>query len=142
MPELALHLLVLLADHHHPEGLRPGEVKREVQLLEYELLPGIVKHCTLLDAPCLHEVVAQLGKPLQELHGLLVQVELPLRVLPLVAEDEHDPGVELGEGGGHVPLPRLVEDGADEPQVEWVAGKGEYVPVVAAVKSILDKLLL
>ena len=50
-------------------------------------------------------------------------------MVPLVAEDEHDPGVELGEGGGHVALPRLVEDGADEPEIEGIAGQGEDVPV-------------
>ena len=50
-------------------------------------------------------------------------------MVPLIAEDEHDPGVELGEGGGHVALPRLVEDGADEPEVERVAGQGEDVAV-------------
>ena len=49
--------------------------------------------------------------------------------MPLVAEDEHDPGVELGEGGGDVALPRLVEDGADEPEIEGVAGQGEDVAV-------------
>ena len=50
-------------------------------------------------------------------------------MVPLVAEDEHDPGVELGEGGGDVALPRLVEDGADEPEIEGVAGQGEDVAV-------------
>ena len=49
--------------------------------------------------------------------------------MPLVAEDEHDPGVELGESGGDVALPRLVEDGADEPEIEGVAGQGEDVSV-------------
>ena len=49
--------------------------------------------------------------------------------MPLVAEDEHHPGVELGEGGGDVALPRLVEDGADEPEIEGVAGQGEDVSV-------------
>ena len=67
--------------------------------------------------------------PFEKVHGLLLQVELVLGVLPLVAEDQHDPGVELGEGGGDVALPRLVEDGADEPEVEGVAGQGEDVSV-------------
>ena len=67
--------------------------------------------------------------PLEEGDGLGVEAELVLGVLPLVAEHEHDPGVELGEGGGHIALPRLVEDGADEPEVERVAGQGEDVPV-------------
>ena len=49
--------------------------------------------------------------------------------MPLVTEDQHDPGVELGEGGGDVALTRLVEDGADEPEIERVAGQGEDVPV-------------
>ena len=63
------------------------------------------------------------------MNSFVVEIEFLLRVLPLVAEDEHDPGVELGEGGGHVALPRLVEDGADEPEVEGVAGQGEDVSV-------------
>ena len=50
-------------------------------------------------------------------------------MVPLVTEDQHDPGVELGEGGGHVALPRLVEDGADEPEIERVAGQGENISV-------------
>ena len=41
-------------------------------------------------------------------------------MVPLVAEDEHDPGVELGEGGGDVALPRLIKYCADQPQIEWV----------------------
>ena len=49
--------------------------------------------------------------------------------MPLVTEDQHNPGVELGEGGGDVALPRLVEDGADEPEIEGVAGQGEDVSV-------------
>ena len=57
-------------------------------------------------------------------------------MLPLVAEHEHDPGVELGEGGGDVSLPGLVEDGAYEPQVEGVAGEREYVPVVDGVGMV------
>ena len=60
---------------------------------------------------------------------MIVEVESGLVVVPLVAEDEHDPGVELGEGGGDVALPRLVEDGADEPEIERVAGQGEDVAV-------------
>ena len=60
---------------------------------------------------------------------MIVEVESGLVVVPLVAEDEHDPGVELGEGGGDVALPRLVEDGADEPEIEGVAGQGEDVSV-------------
>ena len=51
-----------------------------------------------------------------------VQVEAGLLgVVPLVAEDEHDPGVELCQRGGHVTLASLVEDRADQPQVERVA---------------------
>ena len=34
--------------------------------------------------------------PLEEDDGLGVEAELVLGVLPLVAEHEHDPGVELG----------------------------------------------
>ena len=60
---------------------------------------------------------------------MIVEVEASLTVVPLIAEDEHDPGVELGEGGGHIALPRLVEDGADEPEIEGVAGQGEDVSV-------------
>ena len=60
---------------------------------------------------------------------MIVEAEASLAVVPLVAEDEHHPGVELGEGGGHVALPHLVEDGADEPEVEGVAGQGEDVAV-------------
>ena len=60
---------------------------------------------------------------------MIVEVEPSLAVVPLVTEDEHDPGVELGEGGGHVALARLVEDGADEPEIERVAGQGEDVSV-------------
>ena len=63
------------------------------------------------------------------MNSFVVEIEFLLRVLPLVAEDEHDPGVELGEGGGHVALPRLVEDGADEPEIERVAGQGENISV-------------
>ena len=63
------------------------------------------------------------------MNSFVVEIEFLLRVLPLVAEDEHDPGVELGEGGGHVALPRLVEDGADEPEIEGVARQGEDVSV-------------
>ena len=57
-------------------------------------------------------------------------------MLPLVAEHDDDPGVELGEGGGHVALPRLVEDGADEPEVEGVGGEGEDVPGAAGLKLL------
>ena len=60
---------------------------------------------------------------------MIVEVESGLVVVPLVAEDEHHPGVELGEGGGHIALPRLVEDGADEPEIERVAGQGENISV-------------
>ena len=67
--------------------------------------------------------------PLEEGDGLGVEAELVLGVLPLVAEDEHDPGVQLGEGGGHVALACLVENGADQPEIERVAGQGEDVPV-------------
>ena len=60
--------------------------------------------------------------PLEEGGGVGVQVEAGLLgVVPLVAEDEHDPGVELGQRGGHVTLASLVEDRADQPQVERVA---------------------
>ena len=60
--------------------------------------------------------------PLEEGGGVSVQVEAGLLgVVPLVAEDEHDPGVELGQRGGHVTLASLVEDRADQPQVERVA---------------------
>ena len=68
--------------------------------------------------------------PLEEGGGVSVQVEAGLLgVVPLVAEDEHDPGVQLGQGGGHVALARLVEDGADEPEIERVAGQGEDIAV-------------
>ena len=67
--------------------------------------------------------------PFKKKNSFVVEIEFLLRVLPLVAEDEHDPGVELGEGGGHVALPRLVEDGADEPEIEGVARQGEDVSV-------------
>ena len=60
---------------------------------------------------------------------MIVKVEAGLGVVPLVTEDQHDPGVELGQGGRHVALPRLVEDGADEPEIEGVAGQGEDVSV-------------
>ena len=66
--------------------------------------------------------------PLEEGDGLGVEAELVLGVLPLVAEHEHDPGVELGQGPGHVALARLVEYRADEPEIEGVAGQGEDVP--------------
>ena len=66
--------------------------------------------------------------PLEEGDGLGVEAELVLGVLPLVAEHQHDPGVELGQGPGHVALPRLVEYRADEPEIEGVAGQGEDVP--------------
>ena len=52
--------------------------------------------------------------------GVQVEARL-LGVVPLVAEDQHDPGVELGQGGRHVALASLVEDRADQPQVERVA---------------------
>ena len=68
--------------------------------------------------------------PLEEGGGVGVQVEAGLLgVVPLVAEDEHDPGVQLGQGGGHVALACLVENGADQPEIERVAGQGENVPV-------------
>ena len=60
---------------------------------------------------------------------MIVEVEASLGVVPLVTEDQHDPGVELGQGGRHVALPRLVEDGADEPEIERVAGQGENISV-------------
>ena len=60
---------------------------------------------------------------------MIIKVEPGLCVMPLVTEDQHYPGVELGEGGGDVALARLVEDGADEPEIERVAGQGEDVPV-------------
>ena len=60
--------------------------------------------------------------PLEEGGGVGVEVEAGLLgVVPLVAEDEHDPGVELCQGGRHVTLASLVEDRADQPQVERVA---------------------
>ena len=60
--------------------------------------------------------------PLKEGGGVSVKVEAGLLgVVPLVAEDEHDPGVELSQGGRHVTLASLVEDRADQPQVERVA---------------------
>ena len=60
--------------------------------------------------------------PLEEGGGVSVKVEAGLLgVVPLVAEDEHDPGVELCQRGGHVTLASLVEDRADQPQVERVA---------------------
>ena len=46
--------------------------------------------------------------PPEEADGLVVQVELlSLRVPPLVAEHQHDPGVELGQRPGHVALASL-----------------------------------
>ena len=69
------------------------------------------------------------NSPFEKVCGVLVEVDAFFRVLPLVAENEHDPGVELGQRGRHVALARLVEDGADEPEVERVAGQGEDVPV-------------
>ena len=49
-------------------------------------------------------------------------------MLPLVAEHQHDPGIELCQSGGNIAFTRLVEYGADEPQVEGVAGQREYIP--------------
>ena len=58
-------------------------------------------------------------------------------MLPLIAEDQHDPGVELREGGGDVALPRLVEDGANQPEVERVACQGEDVSISS--RSVLKR---
>ena len=69
------------------------------------------------------------NSPFEKVCGVLVEVDAFFRVLPLVAEDEHDPGVQLGQGGGHVALACLVENGADQPEIERVAGQGENVPV-------------
>ena len=67
--------------------------------------------------------------PPEEADGLVVQVELLcLGVPPLVAEHQHDPGVQLGQCPGHVTLARLVENCADEPEIKGVAGQGEDVP--------------
>ena len=41
--------------------------------------------------------------PFEEVCCFIVQLQLAVLLLPAVAEDEHDPGVELCEGGGHVP---------------------------------------
>ena len=51
--------------------------------------------------------------PLEEDDSLGVEAELVLGVLPLVAEHQHDPGVQLGQCPGHVTLARLVENCAD-----------------------------
>ena len=66
--------------------------------------------------------------PPEEVNGLTIKAESSLGVLPLVAEHEHDPGVELGEGGGDVALPSLIEYCADQPEVEWVRCQWENVP--------------
>ena len=36
--------------------------------------------------------------------------------------------MNLCEGCGHISLPGLIEDRADQPEVERVGGKREYVP--------------
>ena len=155
--ELALHLLLALAHQHHAEGLCPGQVQLHLQQGEDELLSGGVQSGVFLDTPGLNQVVTKFGEtkqnkikfstlstlqrereqivvykktlPFQKVACLIVEVEAGLGVLPLVAEDEHDPGVQLGQGGGHVALACLVENGADQPEIERVAGQGENVPV-------------
>ena len=69
--------------------------------------------------------------PPEEADGLVVQVELlSLGVSPLVAEHEHDPGVQLSQGPRHVTLTSLVENCADQPEIEGVTGQGEDVPAM------------
>ena len=71
--------------------------------------------------------------PPEEADGLVVQVELlSLRVSPLVAEHQHDPGVQLGQCPGHVALASLVENCADQPEIKGVAGQGEDVPAMTS----------
>jgi hypothetical protein len=65
-----------------------------------------------------------------------------LRVLPLVAENENDPGLELGERCWYVALTGLIEDGADEPQVEGVAGQREDVPDNNVYTTLLCTMLI
>ena len=81
--------------------------------------------------------------PLEEGGGVGVQVEAGLLgVVPLVAEDEHDPGVELGQRGGHVTLASLVEDRADQPQVERVAATHSVTLLDFLFNIILHKRCL